>query len=93
MSARVVRIEVTGGDIAAGEPCRSAACPIALAVARAIGDGRHVGVGPGYVVVGRGPAAVQADLPVEARSFVERFDLNRPVTPFAFDLELPTDEA
>ncbi len=89
--SRRVRIEVNAGDIAHGErhSCRS--CPVALAVAREfpwtspIVDGCTVDFGSD------GESWLWAEAPDAVNAFIEAFDGGKPVTPFAFDLDVPDE--
>lgn len=87
---RTVRIEVSQEDITRGIPGECDACPIALAAARAglerpriFSDRMHFGPQTESGVRPR------LDLPKIAQAFIFDFDEEEPVSPFAFDLELP----
>lgn len=78
-----VRIDVTAEDIAGGVACQSSRCPVARAMARALG---------GMVLVCANAAQYDGRtirLPVAVALFIEYFDLGGPVNPFGFEVELP----
>lgn len=79
----LVAVSVTFEDIATGTTC-TWRCPIALAVARALG------VRPGLVVIDNDHAYCGhgrwVPLPPEVIAFVTLFDLDAPVDPFEFEL-------
>lgn len=65
-------------------------CPIARAVRRQLGDGWQCGrlrVFPPESV----SVFVAADLPENARKFIDRYDNGEPVDPFTFSLEVPDE--
>jgi hypothetical protein len=76
-----VRVEVTAEDIAKGVPERPCFCPVARAL-------RRVGVEPsvnGWWLDLR----CSIPTPADVVTFMGAFDNERPVEPFAFDIELP----
>ena len=84
-----MQIHVTQEDIDAGQACRGASCPIALALRRASRARRTtlVSVNPWSATIGiRGRR--WADLPDEAAQFVIQFDKGFTVAPFTFDLPI-----
>lgn len=92
-----MKIQVTEEDIAKGERCSSAFCPIARAVKRVLGKDCAVGSATMTVFT---PvkhedfsAADFYELPPEARDFIRRFDSfdDEAVTPFEFELK-PKEE-
>jgi len=90
---RVVNIEVTAEDIAAGVREDCFACPIASALLRATGAKRAF-VDGGAVAVGDWegffpPSRMEVPITKEVSSFVHTFDVGDSVEPFSFDLELP----
>ena len=82
---RTVRVTVTAADIARGRPYTPDACPVALAIERALGTWATVLVNRVYTTVGRHTVVN----PGSVREFVERFDERFPVAPFEFELVLP----
>lgn len=96
----MTRVEVTQDDIDGGFQKNAGQCPVACALRRAVGSQvRAVSVAPYYAlfimddVLGDwregDSSSVQRLLPAEARDFVRDFDADRPVEPFAFDLDVP----
>lgn len=86
-----MKIRVTKKDIKEGKPKSCAKCPIALAVTRKTGY-RWILVG-GCVDVYKSRRKMAdedsyktAILPLDAHSFIRRFDQGYPVEPFTFDL-------
>lgn len=83
-----ISVEVTTEDIAQGTPCRSTRCPLALAIARAIG--RVVTVfSPQngewrWAIYGSGR---YQPLPSVAGRFAGRFDQTAEGEPFSFEVE------
>ena len=91
-----MRIDVTQEDIERGQRRVASACPIALATARTLwpdgkGD-RFVRVGVGFISMYSSPSEIHrplgvAKIPQEARDFIDRFDADKDVEPFGFDVE------
>jgi hypothetical protein len=77
-----MQIEVTREDIEEGPPGFGDSCPVALALQRATGEWAHVrrdAIQIGEIVY---------DAPVAVSEFVDLFDDELPVEPFAFDINL-----
>jgi hypothetical protein len=93
---KTVTVTVTQKDINIGTPLMCYLCPVALAISRAVG-GRRVRVkNPYRWGFSDGPFGDKRDnepdaraLPLIARTFIEAFDLGKPVGPFSFELEVP----
>lgn len=79
-------VEVTEDDIRDGRPADAFRCPVALAVARALGvtDERDISVWDGFATVWNGALSEDYDLGADAQSWIEAFDLGYPVKPVAF---------
>lgn len=91
MTLLQIRVEVEAADIEAGLRADSTACPIAIAVRRAIdvSDETAVGVGENHVWVfeDAGVRLAEAaifDLPAAAADFVARFDAGEQPPPLVF---------
>lgn len=85
---RTFIISVTQEDIDRGERSDPYYCPVARATQRA--TGRHAGVDE-HTIFGRienGTNSMFAELPPEAKEFVEDFDMRRPVEPFSFEVSI-----
>jgi len=82
----IVKVQVTAGDIAEGKPEEACACPVWLAICRAM-PGVLIAVGPDDISVGEDRESVR--LPWPAREFISLFDELLPVLPFEFDLDVP----
>lgn len=81
-----MKIEVTQEDIDAGKPGSGCWCPIALAARRATGRYVHVSYETVAIELGENSWSRHI-LPLETRTFIERFDNNEAVAPFAFELK------
>lgn len=86
-----MRIQVTAEDIAAGKPGEMCACPIALAVARAVPCER-ICVSAFGIALEQGQDLLYARLPGRADQFIKAFDDGEPVGEIEFELELRTRE-
>lgn len=92
---RKLTVKVTEEDIALGHRFEPDACPIALAVGRAINHRARVFVGLAsmtlryYTPTGHVDTLIR--LPTLAYLFLENFDINRPAEPFEFELDLSED--
>lgn len=82
-----VRIEVTAEDIAKGNPGDACACPVALALQRVLGDAQCSTDGLECYVGGQRELV---NAPPSVREFVDRFDKQADVEPFAFEIEVPS---
>ena len=82
-------IKVTQRHIDKGEPTSPFRCPIALALKTA--RVKHTGVGSHDIWLGdiNGPHAI-IDLPLEAIRQQRSFDRGRGMTPFEFEIEVPS---
>lgn len=82
-----VTVEVTQEDIDNSIWIHRTRCPVALAIARALG------LQPGSVGVSIGqwcsPGLRYRDLPDAAHSWYRAFDNGQPVKPFSFEIEVP----
>lgn len=77
-----IRIEVTQADIDRGTRSDCAACPIALAAARAVGFPCEADLTGLWFPLGMGHYV----LPAAASDFVLAFDAGETVQPFAFEV-------
>lgn len=82
----LITITVTAADIARGKPGEACACPVYLALARALPHLGSMRAGPLYIGL---TARVAVDTPTEASDFIARFDNGLPVEPFSFGLDVP----
>lgn len=88
------KIEVTQEDIyesrrllgMSDKPLRCNVCPVALAITRAAGEPWSVGI---IVASACREFAKEIDLPREASEFIRAFDMDKPVSPFTFTLDIP----
>jgi len=90
-----LHVSVTAEDIAAGHPIMACGCPLSRAIRRALKamDTRfaHIQAAVTQIDVtffNVSPLPPLAVLPAEASRFVSAFDLQKPVQPFEFDLEI-----
>lgn len=84
----VIFVKVTEDHIRSGRPGKKDFCPLALAIADAIGVGfNHVRVYEDRVTIFWGPIPRKFRLPGKASEAVRRFDGGEPIEPFAFILE------
>ena len=91
MMRGVMRVEVSEADINDGERYSTASCPVALAVKRVMGADYDVGVyasGVSFYPRRANAWARGANIPHEARGFIERFDAGEDVSPFVFNMEV-----
>ena len=91
---RTVRVRVTQEDIDAGVRGDCASCPVARAVARIAPTGWLVDVGLSTVAIfkpGRLLQAMDFHLPDDVVAAITRFDEQGEMSPFEFDLPLPTE--
>jgi hypothetical protein len=89
--AVTVLVGVTGEDIAGGVPGASCACPIRIAIGRALPHLQYIRVAAESVMLSLAedvPGSWVA-LPLVARGFVYAYDGARPVEPFGFELAVP----
>jgi hypothetical protein len=79
-----VKINITLDDIWRGRPYSMSECPIALAIARAVGGNVKV-----FVHVRDGTVVGEKVFYLHeiASAFIDRFDKGKKVEPFSFDLE------
>ena len=77
----VMIISVTQRDIESGTRFSPVYCPIALAIKRS--TRRKVSAGCGWITFANGD---QYNTPHEVRVFIDRYDFEKPVEPFTFDL-------
>lgn len=81
-------VKVTEAHIREGKPCRKDFCPLALAIADALGVGcNHVRVYEDRVTIFWGRIPRKFRLSGKASEAVRRFDSGEPIEPFAFILE------
>jgi hypothetical protein len=90
----IVTIDVTQADIDDGKPGLPCACPIWLAISRALAAlgvnlAVRVGISDVALVAAGAPGDVIADLPTSASDFIGWFDCALTVWPFSFELEIP----
>lgn len=78
-------IQITADDIAQGMPDNCSACPVALAVNRALHGWWASSVGKLYVTIvrGRHHEPKMADLPTDLMAFIRAFDAGAPLPPLA----------
>ena len=81
-----MKIEVTQKDINKGVQGECQLCPIARAIKRETKT-KHVEVSSKNVVLYRRKSNNFHPLPKEAQTFIKRFDGERTVKPFSFELE------
>ena len=81
-----MKIEVTQKDIDEGVQGECQLCPIALAFKRKT-KLKHVDVSGKYIVLYRRKSNNLHELPKEAQTFIKRFDGEKTVKPFSFELE------
>lgn len=88
-----VTIDVMQDDIDNGEPGEGCACPVYLAIARAVPAADHFAVGVEHVhfydSAEHDNCVGAADLPGVAQGFIGRFDNAHSVEPFSFELDVP----
>jgi hypothetical protein len=88
-----IQIQVTAEDIREGTAQECCLCPVARAIARALGRevlwNGDVSVDGDNVTVYRPSSWDGVDLPDQAKDFIEQFDSGKPVEPFAFALDVP----
>jgi hypothetical protein len=80
-----MRIRVTKNDIKNGNRCDCSACPVALALTRQLKRKAEVGISRwGY------PHAAyrRYELPEHIRTFIHRFDNQKPVKPTSFTIQV-----
>lgn len=83
--SRTIRIEVEEYHIKLGCSCNRRLCPVKLAISETTG---HQQIEVLREVWGN-PFIFEGNLPPVAKDFIHNFDLHKPVSPIAFDLELP----
>ncbi len=81
-----MRIKVTEDHIRRGVRGENTCCPIALAIQEATGNQEwHVG---GLACWRTSNFDKNVELPIEATKFISRFDVNKSVQPFEFDIAI-----
>ena len=90
-----VRVRVTQDDIDAGVRCDCVRCPVALALMRAVPGCREALVDCARFDMDMvdGPNLYDVPLPIEVVNAIADFDTGAGMSPFEFDLTLPTTEA
>ncbi len=89
-----MRVEVTEADVAAGHRCVATACPVALALRRAIGGDEPAVVGSTLFHYGPYPNRKMASLPPGVSLRIGAFDRGEGMTaPFSFEVELQAEDA
>lgn len=86
----MTRVDVTLEDIVKGHVRSSCACPVAIALKRAVGHTVTVGTTTFTVH----PAQRQFNLPNEVQQFIGQFDrscVRDAFTPFTFHVEIPQE--
>lgn len=88
-----VTITVTQDDIAKGAPGSACDCPVWHAIKRALLPGVTAVIGPSDCALSDSSMTDYAAIPLPAAAarFVEDFDHELPVRPFAFTLDVPDD--
>lgn len=85
----LVKIEVLQSDIDSGRPDDCGFCPVALAIKRAA-NVKTIHVSLATVVIYFTKSSLcRIKLPAEANEFIDKFDAEKEVEPFSFDLEIP----
>lgn len=88
--SQTICISVTQEDIKGGRPRRAAACPVALALQRELQCLFHLDKVKAWA--SEDSLCIidsHIDAPLIVRNFVARFDEQKRVKPFSFELELP----
>ena len=86
-----MQIDVTYFDIQRGKRTKSNACPVALAIKRAVDSHWLVSVIPGNAHFYGSIAVENRSLPRQVTEFIEAFDAGNIVAPISFEIEdLPT---
>lgn len=83
-----MKIRVTKEHIKKGKPEACSSCPVALALKEAFPEAHHTMAGPsqlGLMDEDQGFTRLW-DTPLIVREFITRFDSNKPVEPFEFEL-------
>jgi len=89
-----VKVEVTFDDILQGTPGACGSCPIALAAQRLLDTDRfkvEVSLLSLICLNLDGDLSGLAELPPDARAFIDGFDHGADVEPFEFEIELPDE--
>lgn len=88
---KTLRIKVTLGHIALGNPGKAFSCPIANAM-KDMGLSKTVSAGPAMLAwIRPDNGLAYVTLPPEAVRFMRAFDRRDPVSPFEFEIEVPED--
>lgn len=90
-----IRIVVSQSIIdATGRGRNGSSCPVAKAIKRSRKAMKALGVSVAYIHVTRDAVTKRGDfatdIPIEARSFIAKYDAGNPVRPFAFILNVPS---
>ena len=95
MGETTIRVRVTQEDIDAGVRGDCTSCPVALALLRAVPGAYEAAVdGPHFdLAMVDGPNLYDVPLPRRVAWAIARFDFSGTMSPFEFDLSLPTTEA
>jgi hypothetical protein len=80
-------VEVTEEDIILGKRKRSCECPISKALKRSTGFDWGVGINTALYFGPEFSKNSFIELPKEARDFISKFDQEKPVKPFKFEIE------
>lgn len=83
-----MRIHVTQEDINAGHPCRSAECPVAVAINKQIPEEYYSLVGSNYIRIRKRDFSKEwsAITPRSVLRFIKKVDNDKKVEPFGFNL-------
>jgi hypothetical protein len=81
-------INVTQEHIDKGKKISCSNCPVALAIGERVTT-ESVYVHPRFIYLGK--LMTERDLPKEAQRFIRRFDGEKEVEPFSFDLDIPDE--
>lgn len=83
-----MKVKVTQEDINKGTSRSPSYCPVARAISRQTTD--YVRVGSTIIYLNLGTENVRSVLvPGHVTIFIDKFDRDRPVEPFEFELEFP----
>ena len=88
MTSKKIKVSVTKEDIENGKAQKCSECPVALAIARALGIERVTVTGAVLYSTDPNKRDVYACLPPEVRRFIDRFDDGLKCEPSTFTLQV-----